>query len=184
MSTKTDIGTPEFSRLISVEGITPDKVREESVRATAEECKALAGRFDLRHLLKLEARLKIHRVAGGTAIRVAGDIEAEMVQACVVSLQDVASEVAVHFETFFSEEAIAQEGEIELDLGGDENNPEMVHDGQIDMGEVVAQYFSLEINPYPRAPGVSLAAQMAESGVKVKPGPFAVLETLKKDQKS
>lgn len=36
---------PEFSRLLSIEGIIPDKLREETVSATPEECEALAKRL-------------------------------------------------------------------------------------------------------------------------------------------
>jgi uncharacterized metal-binding protein YceD (DUF177 family) len=164
-------GTPEFSRPISIEGITPDKVRKEAVEATEEECAALAERFDLRELSDLKAKLSIRRVAGGEVIRIDGAIEADVVQACVVSLRDVHSRVESKFETFFTEDSIDED---------DEDAPEMVSNGYIDLGEVVAQYLSLELDPYPRAPGVSLAAQMAEVGVKAPDNPFKVLEGMKK----
>jgi len=48
--------TPEFSRVIAVEGIIPDKVRRESIEATEEECAALAQRFDLKSLSGLKAK--------------------------------------------------------------------------------------------------------------------------------
>lgn len=166
--------TPEFSRPISIEGITPDKVRKESVEATEEECAALAQRFDLRGLSGLKASLTIRRVAGGEVIRVAGTLEAEVVQACVVSLRDVPGEVKGEFETFFTEEVVD-----ELD----EDAPEMVSNGHIDLGEVVAQYLALELDPYPRAPGVSLAAQLAETGLAAPKNPFSVLEGMAKDEK-
>ena len=64
----------------------------------------------------------------------------------------------------------------------DEDSPEMVVNGMIDLGEVATQYLSLNLNPYPRAPGVSLAAQLAEAGMEVKNRPFAVLEGLKAEK--
>jgi uncharacterized metal-binding protein YceD (DUF177 family) len=173
---------PEFSRLLAIEGITPDRVRKESVEATEEECEALARRLDLRELSGLKAKLAIRRVAGGTAVRIEGDFEAEVVQSCVISLREVPSHVAGHFETFFTEDKRAED-DLEFSSDDAEDTGEMIVNGMIDLGEVVAQYLSLELDPYPRAPGVSLAAQMAETGAKSKPSPFLVLEGMKDEKK-
>ncbi len=175
---------PEFSRLLSIEGIVPDKLREESVTATPDECAALAARLDLREMDSLKADLTIRRVSGGSILRVAGRIQASVVQTCVVSLRDVPAVVDATFETFFTQDAEAESQAKELSFTAeDEDSPEMVANGMIDLGEVVTQYLSLNLNPYPRAPGVSLAAQMAEAGVAQSDNPFAVLAALKDDQK-
>ncbi len=176
-------GHTEFSRLIAIEGITPDKVRKETVEASVEECAALARRFDLRELSDLKAKINIRRVTGGPAIRVEGEFEAEVIQTCVVSLQDVHAHISGHFDTFFTEETKGTAGEPDITVDDDETSPEMITNGMIDLGEVVAQYLSLELDPYPRAPGVSLAAQLAEVGQEVRNSPFRVLEGLKKDEK-
>lgn len=176
---------PEFSRLISVEGIIPDKDRLEKIEATVDECAALAKRFDLRELSNFKAEFKIRRVAGGTAVKINGVLRADLVQACVVSLRDVFSKVDARFETFFAEPAEQEEFDDEdVGLEGDEDAPEMINNGMIDLGEVAAQYLYLEIDPYPRAPGVSLAAQMTEIGASAgKSNPFRVLEGLKDKDK-
>src|ERR1035437_2805111 len=95
---------PEFSRPIMIEGIIPDKARLEQVEASADECAALAKRFDLQSLSGLKAKLTILRVSEGNIIRVEGDIEAEVVQTCVVSLQGVPSKIKAHFDTYFTED--------------------------------------------------------------------------------
>jgi uncharacterized metal-binding protein YceD (DUF177 family) len=159
--------TPEFSRLVAIEGLIPDKTRQETVEATEEECAALAKRFDLRAISGLKARLTIRRVAGGEVIRVAGDFEADVVQICTISLRDVFGRIEGSFETFFTEGDVNEE---------DEDAPEALQGGMLDLGEIVAQYLSLEIDPYPRAPGVNLAAQLAEAGIKGKENPFGVLK--------
>jgi uncharacterized metal-binding protein YceD (DUF177 family) len=171
--------TPEFSRLLAVEGIIPDKVRTEIIEATAEECVALAERFDLRELSGFRARVNIRRVAGGTAVKLDGTLEADVVQACVVSLQDVHGHVEARFETYFTEDKGNLKDDAEFGAEDDEDAPEMAVNGMIDLGEVAAQYLSLELDPYPRAPGVSLAAQLAEAGMDAKNRPFQVLEGLR-----
>lgn len=175
---------PEFSRLLSIEGIIPDKLREEKVVATPEECVALAARLDLRELENLRADLQIRRVSGGSVLRVAGRIRADVVQSCVISLRDVPAEIDAPFETFFTQDQEAEGQGKELSFTAeDEDSPEMIVNGMIDLGEVVTQYLSLQLNPYPRAPGVSLAAQLAEAGIAGTANPFAVLAGLKDEQK-
>ncbi len=171
--------TPEFSRPIAVEGLTPDKTRTETIEATPEECAALAKRFDLRELSDLKAKISIRRVTGGM-VKVEGEVQASVVQACVVSLQDVYADVKAKFDTYFTENEGDLKDDEELIGEDDEDVSEMISNGIIDLGEVAAQYLSLELDPYPRAPGVSLAAQLAEVGADVKNNPFQVLEGLKK----
>lgn len=175
---------PEFSRLLSIEGIVPDKLREETITATADECAELAARLDVRELENLRADLTIRRVSGGSVLRVSGRIQADVVQACVVSLRDVPSVVDATFETFFTQDNEAESHAKELSFTAeDEDSPEMVMNGMIDLGEVVTQYLSLNLDPYPRAPGVSLAAQLAEAGASAPTSPFAVLQGLTDDKK-
>lgn len=169
----------EFSRPIAIEGITPDKTRQEKVEATAQECAALCKRFDLRGLENFKATINIRRVEGGEVVHVEGKLKADVIQTCVVSLQDVHAHVESDFETFFSENA-PEDDDI---TDGNEDAPELLRNGMLDLGEVAAQYLSLGLDPYPRAPGVSLAAQLMELGGEVRNSPFAVLQGLNKGEK-
>jgi uncharacterized metal-binding protein YceD (DUF177 family) len=174
---------PEFSRLIAIDGVAPDKIRKESITADTAECAALAARMGLRSLSGFTADMSIRRVPGGTAVRIEGTLKADVVQACVVSLQDVHAHIEGSFDTYFTEDADQAREEISFTLDDDLDAAEMVHNGMIDLGEVAAQYLSLELDPYPRAPGVSLAAQLQESGNSQKPNPFEALAVLKTDKK-
>ena len=51
--------------------------------------------------------------------------------------------------------------EISLDI--DHDPPEPIEAGAIDIGELVAQYLSLALDPHPRAPGASLDPDIANS---------------------
>ncbi|MFN7113051.1 MAG: YceD family protein [Alphaproteobacteria bacterium] len=178
MTSQIQTPKPEFSRVIAIEGIAPDKKRKEAISATEEECAALAARFGIRGLRDFVADLSIRRVPGGT-VRIEGTFSADVVQACVVSLQDVHAHIDGQFDTYFTEDAEQAREEIAFTLDDDLDAAEMVHNGMIDMGEVVAQYLALELDPYPRAPGVNLAAQLHENGTAKKANPFQVLEALK-----
>jgi uncharacterized metal-binding protein YceD (DUF177 family) len=173
----------EFSRQVAVESIIPNRERVENIEASVAECAALAKRFDLRTLSGLKGKLSIDRVSDGNFIKVEGDFEADIVQSCVVSLQNVPSHVKAHFETYFTEDGkeFDQDGDFGLEIEDDIHH--VMSEGMLDLGELMAQYLSLELDPYPRAPGVSLAAQMAEVGGGTKNQPFRVLEGLKPDKK-
>jgi len=175
---------PEFSRPLAIDGIIPDKPRREKITASEEECAALAKRFDLQSLSGLKAELTVLRVSEGNIIRVEGNIEAEVVQTCVVSLQGVPAEIKTHFDTYFTEDGKEGFEEEQLfNIEVDDELPDMVvNGGVLDLGELTAQYLALDLDPYPRAPGVSLAAQLTETGGDTKNRPFKILQKLKTEK--
>src|SRR5690606_21692130 len=99
---------------------------------------------------------------------------------CVVTLTPVDEDVQGTFETFFTMEHRAGR-EIELLPEDAAEDAEIIENGQVDLGEVVTQYLSLELNPYPRAPGVAYAvgARQPEGGGDARKNPFAVLQGMR-----
>ncbi len=80
--------TTEFSRLVPLDAIGEEEI-ERQIEATTEERQALAERLDLLSLDRLLGELRLRRPPGGNLIRVSGRFEAEVTQACVVSLAPV-----------------------------------------------------------------------------------------------
>lgn len=178
----------EFSRIVDVEGLGEDEL-ERRIEADERERKALARRFGLVSLEGLKATVRVQRLSGG-AVRVRGDLEADVVQSCVVTLEPVAAHIAESFSVTFASEPEADLGaEVDLSPEG-EDLPEPLAGGALDIGEAVAQHLALSLDPYPRAPGVtfeaakypSLAAQSAEKGKES--GPFAALASLRKREQN
>jgi uncharacterized metal-binding protein YceD (DUF177 family) len=171
----------EFSRRVPVDGLGEEEVVRQ-IEATADERKALARRFDLLSLDKLTATVHLRRLPGRPLIRVFGRFEAEATQACVITLEPLQSCLDGCFARCYNlaPEAAVAEREILIDVG-EEEPPEPVPAGGIDLGEVVAEHLALEIDPYPRAEGARL--EQAEWGDSPDGGeresPFRVLGTLK-----
>ena len=44
----------------------------------------------------------------------------------------------------------------DIDTIDDENAPDLIVDGMIDVGEAIAQLMALALDPYPRSPGASM----------------------------
>ncbi len=141
---------PEFSRRIELARLGAHEAAY-PISAEAAEREALARRFDLLSLDRLEAEIHLRR-AGGGMVRLSGRLGADVVQACVISLEPVASAIEQDFAMLYGP---AQPGKsVMVDLETEVAEP---FDGDaIDIGEAVAQQLALALDPYPRAPGASL----------------------------
>lgn len=107
-------------------------------------------------------------------------LEAEVVQACVVTLEPVAGNVARNFrrELHFIGTGVRRAADADLDLsGGDEEEPEEIESLHYDLTGPVLEEFLLGLDPYPRRPGVEF--DPAQAGDPPPESPFAVLKSLK-----
>ena len=161
----------EFSRPVDVARLGGGEEIACDIEANAGECAALARRFGLLRLARLAARVRLRRLAGGL-LRLSAELSADVVQACVVTLEPVASRVEDSFSLLYGR---AQGGAGEVVLSGEAELVEPFDDGVIDIGEATAQQLSLALDPYPRAPG----AAAAEGRVETADSPFAALAKLR-----
>ena len=165
---------PEFSRPFLTDRLGASAITE-TLLASPAECAALTKRLGLVELSQLSATVTLERTLGGL-IHVTGRFTADVVQTCVVTMVTFPS----HFEDGFVLDfgnAPAEFGD-EIEVDPDYDPPEPIDDGIIDLGELVAQYLALTLDPYPRAPGATL--DPAWSGMDVADmSPFAILKNLK-----
>lgn len=146
-----------------------------TISPNADEKQRLCQRLALESIEALEAQIKIEHSNGAASYHVHGKIHAEVTQACVVTLDPVASTIDEEFDAWFADpdsavsiakvrhEKDMERGHGEVEMLDEHDDPEAIVDGKIDLGEVVTQFLSLSIEPYPRAEGVD-----AEEIVKVK----------------
>jgi uncharacterized metal-binding protein YceD (DUF177 family) len=173
---------PEFSRLISADAVQ-GRGREQRIEATPAERAAIARRLDLVALDRLEATVRLTPVRGGQMVRATGELAADVVQTCVVTLDPVPATVTDRFSALFApaSQVPDEDHEIELDMA-EEDSPEPMEGGRIDIGELVTQHLSLALDPYPRRPDAEFEAS-AEGPEEDEPAPklspFAALERLK-----
>lgn len=166
---------PEFSRLLRLNEVG-DGTRERTVEATADERKALARRFRLLALDRLEARF--HVIPEAKSWLMTGTLSADLAQPCVATGDPVPEKVDAPFSVRFVRDLDSPEAE-EIELS-DEDCDLIELDGErIDMGETVAQSLALNLDPYPRAPDAD--AILRKMGVlsEEDAGPFAALKGLK-----
>ena len=167
---------PEFSVIVRVHDIGTLQ-RSYRLAASADARVALAARFGLLALDRLDAELTIH--GAGACIVVTGRVRAAGEQCCSVSAEPVAFTLDEPVDLRFAALALpAADAEIELD----ETDLEILPlDGDaIDLGEVMAQGLGLGLDPYPRAPAAVRAAAerfiIDEAAARAASSPFAVLK--------
>ena len=176
--TKDTVPQAEFSRLIAADQVGPQETEREIVANAAERAR-LVERFGLLALDRLTASVSLKRGRGGL-IEVRGRLEAEVVQACVVTLDPVRSRLSESFSVAFgSGRAIAGAVIIGLD---EVDPPEELIEGRIDLGETVAQQLAVALDPYPHAPGAEETLPSSvpgETGAEKTVSPFAALAPLR-----
>jgi uncharacterized metal-binding protein YceD (DUF177 family) len=184
--TASDLPAPEFSRPIFVAKL-PGAGASYKIAATEAERAALARRFGLVSLDRLEADVRLHRAAGDICL--AAELSAELVQSCVATLEPVPSTVTQRFTLRYRPGLDEDEADLLALEDPEEEIVEPLMGEAIDIGEAVAQELSVVMDPYPRAPGAptadsgAVAAAEGGGGSGAKGGranPFEVLAALKR----
>jgi len=150
------------------------------VAATEDERARIKGALELLDLPRLAAGVTLAR-SGSTKITVTGQIDAELVQACVVTLEPVTQRIEQAFERRFvpSGEAAGSAAPSAIDVAPEGEDPPDVYEAdRIDIGAVVMEELILAIDPYPRAPGAELPEEATDDADEAPESPFAALKTL------
>jgi uncharacterized metal-binding protein YceD (DUF177 family) len=163
-------GAAEFRRLVPLARLAGGSPFQQRIAATEVERTRLAARFDLVSLSRLEAEIELRREAGGTILMEAA-LEADFAQRCVVTLDPVAGAMRESFRLRFGPAA----AETQVSSGEDDPAFEPLEGETIDIGEAVAQEFSLALPPFPRSAKAAVEAGAPEAPAD---GPFAVLRRL------
>jgi uncharacterized metal-binding protein YceD (DUF177 family) len=184
-----------WSYLIDQGEIGAAQPYHKKLAATEAECKAIAERLNIPAIQSLSAEMTLSRVLGNKAVvYVDGTLKANVIQSCVVTGVPVKSYVEEEFEAWYADptsftsltkarhEKTAKATETEIPVLEEHEDPESMTDGKIDLGDLVTQYLSLGLDPYPKAHGAAW-----EEGEKkdvlpseLRKNPFEVLKDWKK----
>jgi uncharacterized metal-binding protein YceD (DUF177 family) len=142
--------TTELSRPVSVA-----KLGREGhaivVRATQEECAAVAARMDLPAIQSLECFFNLTLEDDGVSVFAEGRLRAEVTRVCVASAEEFETPVDDEFEIRF-----VPAGEEREDPNPDLPDEIPYEAGTIDLGEATAEQLGLALDPYPRIDGATV----------------------------
>lgn len=171
-------GTHGFQRLVPTRKIGDSGVVQD-VHAKADELLRIASFLDIVAVEALSAQLKITRWRA-RGIKVLGTLSARVVQTCVVTLEPVSEVINSEFERRYLPDDLlgseANESDVFVDPEG-EDPPEPLTN-EIDLGEILVEELSLNLNPYPRKEGIAFEAAPGAAD-EPKTNPFAALAKLK-----
>lgn len=141
----------------------PQKGLPVVIEADAAQRAALAGEHGLLSVEAYRAELLVASWKRN-GVKVSGRVEADITQACIVTLDPVQAHIDEPVEALLLPEdsklgrqGFEGGGEILLDADGPDS-PETFSGDTIDVGALAEQFFGLAIDPYPRKPGASLDA--------------------------
>jgi len=174
-------GLPCFSRSFDTATLLATGADVE-IEANAQERAALADLDDLVGINRLIGRFHIAKHSNGL-VNVRGHIEAEVTQICVISLDPFDTTIEAEVDVNFAEEGStsahmpshgASHGPSH-EAGEDQERdpPDLMMNGEIDLGALAAEFLALSLDPYPKKEGARFEEIISET--PAAPSPFAIL---------
>ena len=145
--------------------------------ATDAERAAIAATLGIVACEQLQVGYRLKR-APADGYRLRGNIHAEVVQACIVTLAPVHETVRFDLSVEFrpaDEVAAAEGGAVDLE---EETEIEAIEGKWLAVGRVISEELAMALNPYPRRPGAEFVPA-PDAPLEPKENPFAVLAKLK-----
>jgi hypothetical protein len=141
----------------------------------------IARSLDLASLDAFEAELSLapnpdHGASlNGGGWRLSGRVKASAVQTCGITLEPLPVEIDQRFVVDMVEQAPEVPEDEEIEIGVDDDFPDVIEDGRIDLGQYAVEQLALTLDPFPRKPGVEFVQPEEPKEIS----PFAVLKALK-----
>jgi len=169
---------PPYTHPFELAGLSERGV-ELSLSPDAAERVRIAAWLNALEVPRLDATIRLARL-DDDVYRYDAELTAEVVQACVVTLEPVRSlhsGAATRRYRVMAKAPRRPSRGVEIDVGNDEDAAEVLFSSLLDVAAPVLEELSLMLDPYPRAPGVTFEPPKDES--KGPDYPFAVLAKLK-----
>ncbi len=165
-----------FSRVVRV-GAIPRAGQVIAIEAAPAEREELASFYRLPAITALTATLRVEPWGRGGA-RVTGAVHGEVTQTCIVSLDQFPATVDEDVDVRFAPQTAADSGSVTANETqtfslADEDEPDPIIDGTIDLGALTAEFLALGLDPYPRKPGLAFDEERPNS--EPTDSPFAAL---------
>jgi hypothetical protein len=146
----------------------PQKGLPVVIEANEKQRAALAEAHGLDSVKRFRAELMV-TAWKRNGVKVAGQVEADIVQTCVVTLEPIENHISEDVSGLFlpedsklGREGFETAGEILLSADGPDS-PELFSGDTIDVGALAEEFFGLGIDPYPRKTSAALQQKSDEA---------------------
>ena len=148
------ISTPELARPFQLSRLIGQAIAFD-LRADPDELARVARRLRIEAVGHLEARFSLRSLGAGI-VEADGVLDANVTQACVISLEPFEQPVVERFTVRF----VPAEPSDDMDPDAIDEIP---YEGdRIDLGEAAVEQLALALDPFPRKPGVALPPGLSE----------------------
>lgn len=141
-----------FSRVVPVHDV-PATGKRVTVTADPAERAALAKLLSLPAIHRLEVRFEL-KTRGKGGLSVMGELDADVVQVCGVTLEEFPVEIREDIAVRYVEHDEMPPAEPGEEHEADLDAPDVLIGGNADLGALAAEHLALALDPYPRKPGV------------------------------
>ena len=146
------------------------------LEADASHRAAIAKALELVALDRFTASVRVSPWLDG--LEIAAQWRADIVQTCGVSLEAFDTPLSGEFKVRAVPEGSEAAGDPSTEITVDpeaEDPPDLLQDEEVDVGAYLVEHLALEVDPFPRKPGVAFEPPPTETPAS----PFAVLQALK-----
>ena len=175
-------GAAKFMRMLAV-ATAPDTGLDIRLCANETECAALADAYGLVAVQTFEAGFHV-RKQGPKRYEVSGVLHALVTQTCGLSLEPFETLVSAPVDVDFapSDRPFDEPASWKMTAGGaaaifagPQDPPDPIINGQIDLGALAAEFLALNLDLYPRKPGVTFENVYVGGEASGTDSPFAGL---------
>lgn len=168
-----------FSYPLLVDDISTAQKKYNLVADEAQCCE-IAEILKVPAVKNFRAEIYTKRHNKSTLIDVWGKVEALITRQSVISLEDFdkiyESEFTLQFDLHLTDNLVR-----EMEENGEENIPDVVMNGQIDLCHLAMEQIALELDDYPRQEGEEFVFESEfDEETTANANPFKILEKLKK----
>ncbi len=169
-----------FSYPLKIEDLTA-AIRHYNLKADDKQLKYITDILKVPSVKSFEAEMEVqlHKKELHT-LTVKGKACAKIEQTSIISLENFIKTYSTEFEVVFDTSLTAKDLQ-EMEFEFDDDVPDIVTEGQIDLAEIAMEQIALIIDDFPRQEGevFEFTSEFDEETTKAA-NPFAVLEKLKK----
>lgn len=169
----------DFSYPLKIEDLNQQE-QHYHLSADSKQCNILADILQVEGVNKftadifLKLKLKEHR------LDVWGRVEADLVLKSVISLENFVKRYESSFDYYYDTQATYKDIR-ELEAGINDEIPDIIENGTIDLGNIAIEQLALVMEDYPRQEGEEFVFESEfDEETNRHNNPFAVLEKLKK----
>jgi len=169
----------DFSYPLKIDELSQNR-HHYHLKANAEECLYLKEILELEGVQSFEADFILKKHNKTNMLDVEGNLKAVVLQQSVISLEVFEKEYQVPFAYHFDTKMTYNEFK-DMDYGINDDAPDIIENGQIDLVQMAIEQLALCLDDYPRQTGetFNFVSEFDEETTK-RANPFSVLQNLKK----